>query len=464
MNKTKRVVFTSVAITIATVGVLNIIDSIYASTSANAATSGLSMSATITPSSTVTIGANAVNLDIVPSTSGTFKSNYVAVSAYTNTTNTCNVTMTTSSPDLTSGANTIPSLTSAASESDFSVNSWGYRAGSSGDYNPVATGEAANPVATLTSMTGSNAVTTNVYFAAKLNQAIKPGTYSNTVTFASTCPPPPAYMQDMTASSLAALMPNVGDTTTLADSRDGQEYTVAKFADGKYWMTKNLNIAGGTALSSNNTDVDSSYISSFTTSNNLTKTGSTIVLPASATTGFDTNNYSYVYNSGNITTSQSDCTSSKACNSYYSWDAATLGSGRSISTKNSNAPYSICPKGWRLPTTYDGGGTAAEATDFRALMIALGGSNSVQSYTSSTSPTGATIYSKLIASPYNFLIGGDYDNDTFMNGGSAGYYWSATSYSSSKFAYYFYFDSTSVYSATAINSYFGYSVRCVFGS
>ncbi|MBR2795920.1 hypothetical protein IKE13_02630, partial [Candidatus Saccharibacteria bacterium] len=264
------------------------------------------------------------------------------------------------------------------------------------------------------------------------------------------------YMQDQTQSSLATLMPNVGDEVTLYDSRDEKSYTVAKLADGNYWMAANLNLAGGTALSADDTDVDASYISSFTTSNNLTKSDNTIVLPASSQS-FNTNNYSYVYNS-----SSTDCSSSTGCYGYYSWDAATLGSGRSISVANTNASYSICPKGWKLPTTYDGSGSAAEATDFRALMIALGGSNSVQTYNSSTTPTGATMYGKLVAAPYNFLLTGYYNGDSFYNGGSRGYYWSATS-SSSTYARRLYFYSDFVYSASTDLRNYGFSVRCVFG-
>ena len=263
-------------------------------------------------------------------------------------------------------------------------------------------------------------------------------------------------MQDATVSSLAAAMPNTGDTTTLVDARDGQEYSIAKLADNKYWMTKNLNLAGGTALDADKTDVDSSFISSFTTSNNLTKTGSTIVLPASSTSGFNTGNYAYVYNSGSTT-----CGNNSPCYSYYSWDAATLGSGRSIATDNTNAPYSICPKGWHLPTTYNGSGTSAEATDFRALMIALGGSNSVQTYYSSTTPTGATMSTTLQSSPNSFLPAGYYYDSSFLDGGSYGLYLSATSYSNSNYARYLSFYSTYVYSANYGYRSAGFSVRCV---
>ena len=250
---------------------------------------------------------------------------------------------------------------------------------------------------------------------------------------------------------------STGDEVTATDTRDGKEYTVAKLADGNIWMTTNLNIAGGTELSSTDTDFESTY--TLPTTDGWTTNNGKLVLPASDSTGFGTDNYAYVYNTGNET---STCTS-PGCYSYYSWDAATLGSGRSISTDNTDAPYSICPKGWHLPNTYNGSGTAAEATDFRALMIALGGSNSVQTYDSSTTPTGETISSALQADPYNFLLGGYYYGGSFTNGGSSGSYWSATSFSSSTYARNLYFGSTSVRSANSYNRRYGFSVRCVFG-
>ena len=260
------------------------------------------------------------------------------------------------------------------------------------------------------------------------------------------------YMQDATLADCGQ---------TMYDKRDsGTEtaYTTAMIGD-TCWMTTNLNLAGGTALSADDTDVTSAYISSFTTSNNLTKSGDTIVLPASSTSsGFDTANYSYVANSGNAS---SNCSNAPGCYSYYSWDAATLGSGRSISTDNADVEQSICPKGWHLPNTRTG---TDDTSDFRKLMIALGGSSSIQTYTRSTTPTGATVSSALQASPNNFLRAGLYSNGSFSDGGSLGRYWSSTSYSNSNLARYLTFDSSGVASADGNYRRMGNSVRCVLGS
>ena len=219
-------------------------------------------------------------------------------------------------------------------------------------------------------------------------------------------------------------------------------------------MTKNLNIAGGTALSADTTDVDSSYISSFSTSNNLTKENNTIKLPASATGGFNSNDYSYVYNTGNNT---SNC-SSPGCYSYYSWDAATLGSGRGISTDNTDAQYSICPKGWKLPTSRTTSATNWQTeSDFYVLAHQYGLDS-----TTSTSESDNGFYMQ--AGPGtvpNFLLAGYYNIGSFYNGGSSGYYWSSTSGSTSDGARRLRFYSSNVNSAGDYSRRLGFSVRCL---
>ena len=450
----RKVIQRAVFTTIALVGIININNSIYISGSASASTSDLTMSATINPSSTVEISANSVALNVVPSAAGTFKaSTPLTVNAYTNSNYDCTITMETSSTSLTSGGNSIATLDNTYTESTFVNDKWGFSTDAT-NYGPVAL---TNSVGTFSSTTPNAA---SITFAAKLTQATKPGTYTNTVTFASTCTPPPLYMQDATKAELAFRMPNVGNSITIYDSRDEQGYTVTKLADGKYWMTKNLNLAGGTALSSTDTDFDSSY--PLPTTDGWTVANNKLILPASdnSSTSFSTNNVAYVYNSGGET-----CGNNSPCYSYYSWDAATLGSGRSISTDNTNAPYSICPKGWRLPTTYNGSGSAAEATDFRALMIALGGSNSIQTYDNSTTPTGATLYGLIgPGSTPNFSRSGYYGDGSFGYAGpTSGFYWSATSYPSTNIARLLYFYSGYINTAGIDDRRLGKAIRCVFG-
>ena len=259
-------------------------------------------------------------------------------------------------------------------------------------------------------------------------------------------------MQDMSSDICSKV--TTEQQTTLIDTRDNQEYTVAKLKDNKCWMTKNLNIAGGTALSSDDTDFEDTY--TLPTTNGWTTTGENnerLVLPESSTAGFDTNNYSYIYNSG-----RTDC-SSLGCYSYYSWDAATLGSGRDISTDNTDAPYSICPKSWKLPSTYNG---VNSSTDLRALIIAYGGSINIQSYNDSTSPKGSELYAFLHSSVIpNFLLSGYYGGSSLISGGSRGFYWSSTSGNLRYEARNLNFNASLVYSAGSNTARSGFAVRCL---
>jgi len=320
---------------------------------------------------------------------------------------------------------------------------------------------------TLISTTGDGDNSSVVQFkiGAKAGTNQVAGTYNNTINFYAVANPEPepapglctdtaTCMQTMTLSDCPTT------PTNMTDARDGQTYKVAKLADGKCWMVENLNLAGDTALDADKTDVTSAYISSFETSNNLTKNGNTIVLPTSSTSGFDTNNYSYVYNSGN----KENCGASgqnTPCYSYYSWDAATLGSGRTIGTDNTDAEQSICPKGWKLPTSR----TIADAnwqttSDFYAMAHQYGLDS-----TTSISEKDADFFNQAGPSTTpNFLLAGYYNYGSFYNGGGHGYYLSSTSDSNAYYARNLYFYSSSVDSASNYFRFGGYSVRCMLGS
>ena len=239
---------------------------------------------------------------------------------------------------------------------------------------------------------------------------------------------------------------------TVYDIRDRKKYTVARLNDGNCWMTSSLNLAGGTVLNANDSDVP---------------TNGYYTLPASSTTGFDSDTGEYVYNSGNETTNQADCTSSQACNSYYSWLAATAGgkdaSGAAVTGDGYNAAYSICPKGWRLPTATTSNASATTSPnwktgDYYRLATAYG-ANLESSYFENS----ATFYNN--AGPGttpNYLFAGHYANSIFSGGGlnGGGYYWSP-SLRSSEYAYYFYSTSSAVYSANYTGRRQGISVRCI---
>ena len=185
-------------------------------------------------------------------------------------------------------------------------------------------------------------------------------------------------------------------TYILKDARDEQDYTVAKLKDGKIWMTKNLNLAGGTVITSELSDVPANY--TLPTANGFQEGNR---LPASSQTGFNNAAIAHVYNTGNNT---NNC-ASPGCYSYYSWTAAPAGSGVGI-TANTDAPYSICPRGWRLPSDID-------ESDFYLLVTAYN-MNPNMLIGVSTTP--------------NFVFAGFYYSNSFYGGRNVNYT-SSTSYS-----------------------------------
>ena len=279
------------------------------------------------------------------------------------------------------------------------------------------------------------------------------------------------YMQDITAENLSTVLSSMNEDHQyyLRDKRDNQPYCVAKLKDGKLWMTEDLNLAGGTSLSSMDTDFEATY--ELPTTNGLKASGDKIVLPDSAvkndtnnsltdTNQFRYDNYAYVFNSG----VKEDCGGSgqnAPCHSYYSWDAATLGSGRTLNQENNDALYSICPKGWKLPTT--GNSTNEEWKRGSLYPLAINyGASLESSVEDSSSTTGANFFNN--AGPgtaANFLLSGFYMNGSLRNGGGYGLYWSASSYSSTAMARSLALSSSFVSVSNYANRRSGFSVRCM---
>ncbi len=181
----KRVILKSCSVVLLLLGLANIADYIYASAATNATTSNLSMQATILPSMTVVIDDTNPTLNITPSSTGTFDSTSINVSAYSNGSIGYNLTMTPSDTDLTGvrTGDTIPTLTSGSyTSANFPTGYWGV-AVDSGNYVPAA-------VTNLASASSSNANVSNathaVNLAANLDLTTAMDSYSTTLTFAAT--------------------------------------------------------------------------------------------------------------------------------------------------------------------------------------------------------------------------------------------------------------------------------------
>ncbi|MBR0467718.1 hypothetical protein IJJ53_02295, partial [Candidatus Saccharibacteria bacterium] len=199
----------------------------------------------------------------------------------------------------------------------------------------------------------------------------------------------------------------------------------AKLADGKIWMTKNLNLAGDTEITSELSDIPENY--TLPTANGFQEGNR---LPRSSQIGFDNNTIAYVYNSGNNT---DNCTS-PGCYSYYSWNAVTAGSGINIAA-NTDAPYSICPRGWRLPNSTN--------SDFSGLVAVYG---SGENFYHNAGPGTVA----------NFLPAGNVGG--FGSGSGLYYISTSTNGTVSKIMRFW---PTFVYSSTDFYKKSGLSVRCL---
>lgn len=195
------------------------------------------------------------------------------------------------------------------------------------------------------------------------------------------------------------------DTLSLKDVRDDNVYTVAKIGN-LWWMTQNLNLAGGTVLTSELSNVSQDY-----------------TLPASSN--------SAPFKSGVFNAGGELCSSGSPCYSYYNYITATAGT-------NSESD-DICPKGWRLP----------DKSELTALA---------RTYTSGND---------LVGGPFAGVYSGSYGLNNRLsyelkNGGSYGFYWSSTTYEKNNdtaYLLYFYNDHTQI--ATYQKKITGASIRCI---
>ena len=152
------------------------------------------------------------------------------------------------------------------------------------------------------------------------------------------------------------------------DIRDDKPYTVRKLADGNCWMTDNLNYAVA-----RNTTLVGSY-------NN----GTTFNFVLDGTYDWD-----------------GDSTAEYNGKWYYNWLAATAGVGDFNTPGERVIDGSICPAGWRIPTSSTNYGTPS----FEGLLSA---------YNITNGASGT--YDKLTSSPLSFTADGVYNNGSLMSG------------------------------------------------
>ena len=378
-----------------------------------------------------------LSFNINPTAAGVFDSKELKVNISTNAIKGYELYFS-SEDEQTSMKHTTPSITQSISSTftgsltstNMQNNTWGYSLNNT-DFKSIPKKTEQVKLKDLNTYPTPAERTQSIYFGVKADTTLPSGTYEKNVIFTAVAHANPPHLRGIfTISNMQQMNPNIckasttplatatqldtdgshhGDpnyvpTKTLTDTRDNNTYTVSKLADGKCWMTQNLRIAGKTI-----TPADSNVTTNYT-------------IPASFLSGFISYNTSNAY-------VDSD-------GGFYNWYTATAGTDtQALSTQGQNTTVSICPKGWRLPTSGSGG-------EFQALY---------NNYNSS---------SALRSNPVNLTLSGSVLGNSRSDQGSYGNYWSST-INSSKYAYILGLNTSNVISAFSDDKLSGFSVRCV---
>lgn len=251
-------------------------------------------------------------------------------------------------------------------------------------------------------------------------------------------PTGPLTMQSFTAGDCTSL--DVYDGTnedaviTLSDPRgDGQTYQVAKLADNNCWMLDNLKLGSVTdtlTLTSSDTDVADDFIlPQAVTTGTADYDNPGVYGPVPGDTGVGETNYGYLYN----------------------WSAATAGESRvSHPGGAGNAPHSICPANWRLPT----GGATGEFAWLNAKM------NDPDAGSPSTAGGAGFRENWQPDGPFKGVFAGGWWEGFF----DGGFVWSSSAYPDPDYsnpAFYASFDPNGVYPPNLDERAYGFGVRCL---
>lgn len=219
------------------------------------------------------------------------------------------------------------------------------------------------------------------------------------------------------------------DVITLKDERDDNEYRVAKLKDNKCWMIDNLRLGSTLDPDTGTQQLD------VNTSDNPANDFTLKMRPRNYNAN---NNY-------DIDAAYID----ETYGGYYSWHTATAGTGKaSMNNRGENASGSICPKGWRLPTSYSDS-THLQDNDFNTLAQIYGGIDSAGAKALQIAPIPGLMLGGLVYG----------DGSGFSLKDTDGHYWASTVYGANV-AYDLRLNSSYVRPANTTLEYRGLSIRC----
>lgn len=303
------------------------------------------------------------------------------------------------------------------------------------------------PSNTVASTTGSSFSTTYAVYASTTQPA---GIYNGQVRYLLAHPsvsPSIQYMQDV-ANWKDEL--GVNETALVLDRRDYKAYWVTKLEDGHIWMTQNLAIdlsytdaLGNTVMrtfTSEDTDLNVIY-NPDTDPNSYQEYGgdgysydsvNDIIswTPASSAQVRNINDDNTISGWVNSDTEPYSAKKPSGPNNgheslgdYYNWTASIASNdssslqGYTIGNPANNPKNSICPKGWRLPTTSLQDGNIINSTNEFARLNNLYNSGKT---------SGENADSGLLVAPLWFIRGGHIITKQLANYDTYGYYWPST--------------------------------------
>ena len=290
----------------------------------------------------------------------------------------------------------IPTNTSLSSLEDSSDNNiWGYsyKLSSSNTWSNYSGLPLYNsPLKVLLNADSNDEINNAVDFkiATKASATQASGEYNNVINFSAVTKPTPttlaeAYanyysatnktmrngyyvMQDMADSHICENTEAIGSELQVIDIRDDKVYWIAKLADGKCWMTQNLDldliqdkvythIDTDLGWDSSNFDANASWFLNMSPDWSGRKYDPYFVDMGNKyvyTSNSAANDIVYDVLDGCIDAGHTDCAHYHIGN-YYNWNAARADGG---------ATASVCPAGWRLPSL--------DSNEFGNLLFSYG--------------------------------------------------------------------------------------------
>ena len=439
------------------------------------------VSAVVNPVISLSLDLDELAFSISPTIDGTFDSKPIVATSKTNSTGGYELYFsavddnTDMVHDNSEVSDVIASdFTGTVTSATMPANKWGYSIDDT-DFSVIPAASSQAQLRNIDHYPAADERDTTVYIGTKISNALKSGSYSKDLVFSvvshDTVVAPTfhtaAYMQDMTPGlCLTATTPkstatqfdwdgshhgdrNYVPRTKLIDSRDGKTYLVSKLADGNCWMSQNLAleiIADEDIIISNNdgtTDVVTPDVSADTSE------GAEWGQPgywASFIPSGDGLYYLEGKTPSATPTASGDEYAWESAGYYYNWYTAT-GSSGTKSMKSGNAPSSICPKGWRLPTS--------EGSKSLYNLFANGYGLELLTEEAGTA---------LRADPLNFVLSGGYSYITSAMAHTGeegnGFYWMSTAYSEGQ-AYRMSSKLTYIKPQGNYDKGYGFPIRCV---